>query len=123
MRFDTAIRVDYRDTEEKLLRRCAAAEEALGRAVLASCDPYVPYDTGRLAGSAVLRISPDTRMRGEIVWNTPYAKAVYFGDLRGVTYSAEHHPHAAARWFEAAKSTELADWTRRAAAAAGGAVR
>ena len=123
MRFDTAVRVDYTACERRLLARCAAAERALGGAVLTDCGPYVPYDTGRLAGSAEFRISEDAPTQGTVSWNVPYAAAVYYGDARGVRFSREKHPHACARWFEAAKSTALEAWTEKTAQGAAAGLR
>lgn len=123
MQFDMTIRIDYRAAEDRLLARCARAEQVLGREVLTACEPYVPFDTGALADSAVFRISEDAPTRGTVSWNTPYAAAVYYGDARGMRYSAEKHPHACGKWFEAAKSTALAGWTGKTAEAAGGSVR
>lgn len=46
---------------------------ALGREVMRRCDKYVPYDTGRLKGSA--RLSPGGRT---LSYSAPYAAAQYY---------------------------------------------
>lgn len=51
---------------ESLDKRRGMAVDALGKAVLASCEPYVPYRTGRLARSG-------TASGGIVSWTAPYA--------------------------------------------------
>ncbi len=86
----------------------------LGDAVAADCEIYVPYDTGALCRS--VRRGDAACGEGtvgcDIVWSSPYASAVYYGDTRGVRYRTEHHAHARARWFEGAKASALGAWTQ-----------
>lgn len=94
--------------ESRLLARwksaCSNAAAGLGDAIRDDCEIYVPYDTGTLCRSvrrgAVLQT--DDRVGCDVIWSAPYASAVYYGDLRGIRYHTEHHPHARARWFDGA---------------------
>lgn len=53
---------------------------------------------------------------GEIIWNTPYAKRVYYtGDP-----SKEKNPRATTLWCEAAKREYGKDWEKRAQKLFGG---
>ena len=98
----------------------SAAVGTLGGAILRDSTPYVPYDTGRLAGSGTVSpvVHTDDGVFCDVRWDAPYAADVYYADLRGVNFRREHHVHARARWFEGAKAVCLAAWTevmRRAA--------
>ncbi len=67
--------------------------------ILAESAPYVPYDSGTLYESGHV-IPGDPETPAYVVWDVPYARAVYYGDDRGVTFHREKHPHASARWAE-----------------------
>lgn len=97
----------------------ARAAGMLGDAVLADSTPYVPYDTGRLADSGVRGAvtAADGAAVCDVMWRTPYAADVYYGDLRGVCFRREHRPHARARWFEGAKAVGCGAWTETVRAA------
>ena len=88
---------------------CAAGTIALADAVRSDCNPYVPYDTGTLCESAFIQETEDPCLR-YVIWDTPYASAVYYGDEKGVTFHKEVHPLASARWFERAKCAFAAAW-------------
>lgn len=77
--------------------------------VLTSCEPYVPYRTGRLSDSAVATGEGDV---GEIRWTAPYAAACYYSTRQ---FGKKVHPVACGRWFEAAKAVSLPRWIRTAA--------
>ena len=112
------VRLDAGVLTSALHKRCREVLRGVGDDVIRTCAPFVPYDTGRLAGSVkhTEKESPDGGSTVcEIRWETPYAAAVYYGDRRGVRFSKEFHPHATARWFDAAKSIGLDGWLRNAA--------
>ncbi len=91
----------------------SSAAGRLGDAVMADCEPYVPYDTGELCRSAARSpVTADGDAVGcGVVWSVPYASSVYYGDTRGVRYRTEHHAHARARWFEGARAVCGERWT------------
>lgn len=95
---------------ESLDKQRGSAVDALGRAVLTSCEPYVPYRTGELARSG-------TASGGIISWSAPHAHDCYYAQR---PFRREKHPLATAGWFEAAKAVDLAVWRRAAAEAFGG---
>lgn len=91
-------------------RRIPAALRAVESAVLMSCGPFVPYNTGELYRSG--HASGDG-MHGEVTWSASHAGECYYANRE---FNRKHHPHACARWFEAAKAVDGGKW---AAAAAG----
>lgn len=98
----TGVTAAFRETLDK---RRGTAVDALGKAVLASCDPYVPYRTGRLARSG-------TASGGIVSWTAPYAHDCYYANR---PFRREVHPLAVAGWFEAAKAVDLEIWRRKVA--------
>lgn len=55
-------------------------QKVVDAAIIRYCFPYVPYDEGVLAASA----STATKIgSGEIVYDTPYARYQYYGELYG----------------------------------------
>lgn len=94
----------------------SSAVGVLGDAILHDSDPYVPYDTGHLSRSGTRSSVTDTAagFGCSVVWKTPYARAVYYGDGRRIRFRTEHHPHARARWFEGARNAALPGWLEAA---------
>ena len=58
-------------------------------------EPYVPYDTGKLANYSLKIIVGDTW--AEIHYNAPYAAEVYY-NKRGVVFKKVKHPLATSHW-------------------------
>lgn len=76
----------------------------LDNAVLKDSTPYVPRDEGFLETSG---ISGSVIGSGELVYNTPYAKAQYYGLPNK---SKDVHPQATCQWTEKAKAAMLKAW-------------
>ena len=93
------------------LSRLPGASLRLQQAVIASCEPFVPYRTGELCRSAV---TEGEGMSGKVVYTAPHASMCYYADR---PFSRKVHPQACAHWFEAAKAADLAAWTDAVAAA------
>lgn len=117
----------------------AVADEA----VLRYCAPKVPFDTGYLIRQA---LQTSIIGQGLIVYGTPYARYLYYGEVygpnipifeagelagfysppgqkkhptgRALTYQGA--PERGAFWFERMKAEHREDIVRKAAAAAGG---
>ena len=77
----------------RVQRASATAQAKLCERVLADSAEYVPYRTGKLCSSGKV---------GEksVSWTAEYAREC----------SKKAHPKATARWFEAAKSANIAVW-------------
>lgn len=58
--------------------RFARAQAAVDSAVLRYSAPYVPFETGTLNGSGVLGTKIGS---GEVIWNAPYARFLYYGNV------------------------------------------
>lgn len=87
-----------------LERNLSAAARKLETEVLRSCEPFVPYNTGRLCASGHASGSGTS---GEVVWDAAYAAECYNASRE---FNHRHHPRACARWFEAAKASDLPLW-------------
>ena len=60
--------------------------------------PWIPMRTGNLCENVAF--SP----KGEIKYNAPYARHVYYGDNKN--FNKTYHPLASARWDEAARPSQ-----------------
>lgn len=85
-----------------VMDRVPAAKQALAEAVLASCEPFVPYNTGALCRSG-------TAEGGMVRYTAAHAAKCYYSRR---PFRKEKHPHATAAWFEAAKAVSMEDWRR-----------
>ncbi|MBO7404240.1 MAG: hypothetical protein J6V24_04700 [Clostridia bacterium] len=108
------VRADLDGITRRIAAIGPAVGRALGEAVIASSEPYVPWRTGRLASSVTLNVREDGT--GEVRWTAPYAEECYYASR---PFSRRIHPLATARWFEAAKAADSPAWI----AAAQGAVK
>lgn len=89
--------------------RYQKAQKWLDNEVLKDCAPYVPMRTGNLSESG---IRGTTLGSGEIIYNAPYARKMYYGI--NFNFSKEAHPKACAQWFEKAKSEKKDSWIKGA---------
>lgn len=55
-------------------------QKAVDAAVIRECFPYLPFDEGILAGSANTATEIGS---GEVVYDTPYARYLYYGEVYG----------------------------------------
>jgi len=92
----------------ELIRRKA---QALGRSqfeldgqVLKDCNRYCPEADGFLKDSS---ITASKLGSGELVWDTPYAKAQYHDRPNK---SKDKNPYASMKWCEVAKANHLDRW-------------
>ena len=80
-------------------------------------DQFVPYKQGHLAGSAHISGNKQT-----IVYNTPYAKAQFYGFITNYktgqqsrirNYTRSEHPQASRRWDLRAKNLYMNRWLNK----------
>lgn len=83
------------------------AQKRLDSEVLRTSAPFVPMRTGALMRSGTNGTKLGT---GEIVYDTPYAKKMYYG--LNYNFSKDKHPQACAQWFEKAKAIHFDDWMK-----------
>lgn len=100
-------------------------QQVVDAAVIRECFPYVPFDEGILAGSANTATDIGS---GEVIYDTPYARYLYYGEVYGpnipktengivtgywsppekfptgekLEYSTEKNPQAGSHWFDRA---------------------
>lgn len=91
----------------------ARARYVLANEALQNMEPFVPYKNGDLTGSGHLD------QDNNIVYNTPYAKAQFYGIVGG-QYPVQHytrktHPEATKRWDLKAKSLYGDEWANKVA--------
>lgn len=124
-------------TGDKLKR----VQMAVDNAVISYCMPYCPFETGTLAQSPYRASPPGS---GQVVYNTPYARYLYYGEVMGpnipvfdddsgvptryfsppgrkkhltgkkLKYNQDTNPLAGAFWFERMKADHLQDILREA---------
>lgn len=145
--FEINARLELDDLDDILARRGlqpgGRVQKVVDNAVLRYCAPKVPFDTGYLIRSA---ITGSAIGQGLIVYATPYARYLYYGEVYGpnipifeggelasfrspkgqkkhptgrpLTYRGA--PERGAYWFERMKAEHKDDIVQEAAAAAGG---
>lgn len=112
-------------------------QKVIDKAVIRECSPYVPWDEGILAGSAYTATEIGS---GEVVYDTPYARYLYYGEVYGpnipkvengvitgywsppkkyptgrpIKYSTEHNEKAGSHWFERAMADHADDVLKEA---------
>lgn len=143
--FNAVLELD--DLDRILARRGlapgGAVQAAIDEDVIRYCDPKVPFATGTLKHSAE---TASVIGEGFIVYDTPYARYLYYGEVMGpnipvfeggelagfwsppgqkkhltgrpLSYSGE--PERGAFWFERMKAEHKDDIVNHAAAVAGG---
>lgn len=105
-------RIDLSGAERKAPLMAQAAQAAAVTAAMRDSNPYVPYETRALRGSAETQSQPE---QGRLVYGSravPYAAPQYYG-CPNKAWSG-----TTTRWFEHAADAHLAQWIeegRRAA--------
>ncbi len=120
------------DINKRLQKDVHEKQKIVDSECLRYMDPYIPYDTGTLAKSAVIGTVIGS---GLIVQNTPYARYLYYGEVYGpnipittggevtgfyspahkeptgrpIQYNTTKHPLAGKMWFERMKQDHLND--------------
>ena len=146
LRFDASIDLSELNT---LLRRRGLepggkVQRLVDNAVIRYCDPKVPFATGTLKHSAITASVPGS---GLVVYATPYARYLYYGEIMGPNIPVYEHgvltgffslssrpkhltgrpltyngaPERGSFWFERMMAEHKRDIIREAARAAGGA--
>ena len=116
-------------------------QKAVDAAVIRECFPYVPFDEGILAGSANTATEIGS---GEVVYDTPYARYLYYGEVYGpnipivengeivgwkspkekhstgrtLQYNTDKNPLAGSHWFDRAMADHKDDILKEAQDAA-----
>jgi len=89
------------------------AQRWLDNEIVKDSEPYVPYRKGTTTRSVYSTIGS-----GKLVYNTPYARKIYYGT--NMHFNHNTHPKACAQWFEKAKAVNLKKWMDGVKKIAGG---
>lgn len=101
------------DFQDKWQGQYDKAQKFVDSEVLRLSDPYIPMQTGMLKKSGILGTVIGS---GEVIWNAPYAKYLYYGNVmvgkapkvitaKLITYHGA--PIRGAMWFERMKKDKL----------------
>lgn len=108
------IKVDWKGIERTLKSKKLDAQTVLDLQIIHDTDPFVPMRQGTMAGSAMLSSEIG---KGKIVYDTPYARHLYYGinvkTGRPFEYSKAKHPKACERWVDASKALYLDKWVKK----------
>ena len=102
------IEFDENETEKRIKERVYQVQPRFDNLVMRDSNFYCPHDTGTLQKSV---ITSSRLGSGLLTWNTPYAKAQYYGYPNK---SKHHNPNATGKWFETAKANKIKEWERLA---------
>ncbi|GGE47647.1 hypothetical protein GCM10011391_28040 [Pullulanibacillus camelliae] len=91
----------------KIHKATGFALPILTQQVVKDSNFYIPYDTGEMMMSS-LRASDFNN--GKAVWDTPYAKKMYYGI--NFNFSHDINPHAQAMWPKKAESAHKKEWSQ-----------
>ncbi len=106
--------------------RYSRAQQFVDSEILRLSDPYTPMQSGMLKTSSILGTAVGS---GEVVWNAPYARYLYYGKVmvgrapktvtdRDLTFHGA--PKRGAFWFERMKRDKGQQILNKAARIAGG---
>lgn len=101
------VTVDTKRITPKVLKATKGAIYPVSSQVLKDSNFYIPLDTGNMRDSSIR--SSDLE-KGKIVWDTPYARRMYYGTH--FRFSKYKNPRAQALWAEKAKSAHSREWAR-----------
>lgn len=104
----TKVTVDLSRVETKLgPNNIKGAKYAMMNDMLKDMQPFVPSDTGVLQQTGV--ISAD---KTALIWNTPYARAQFYGTNGKAVFKNYTTPGTGPRWDKRAKSLYMSDWVK-----------
>lgn len=96
---------DISAIQQQVIQAANRAQAVLDEQILKDSNFYVPMDTQQLERSGIINSKIG---EGLLIWNTPYARRIYYGEQ--YNFSKDKNPNARALWFEYAKSIHLASW-------------
>ncbi len=85
------IKTNKRAIKARVRTACAEARRVISNEFLKDSNKYARHDTGEMIKSSIRSSNID---EGELIWDTPYARRVYY---RG-TPSTDKNPNASLQW-------------------------
>lgn len=98
---------EIRNKYQKAFSKGGEIQRYIDTEVLKGIEPYIPYDEGQLTSSA---ISNTVIGSGLIIWDTPYAKNLFYGKTKNgqdMVYQQQIHPLAGRNWTERYKADQM----------------
>ena len=105
--------MDVRKVLGRLQKRLDDALPLIANEVRSDCNRYVRVDQSTMRQSSY---TASDLANGKIIWNTPYAKRMYYTGTPSKDVNAE----ASLRWCETAKEKHAQEWLALAQREAGG---
>ncbi|MFD1425502.1 minor capsid protein [Kroppenstedtia sanguinis] len=102
-----SVKIDLQRIKPKMKKATNAAVGIVTQQVVKDSNLYAPMDTGNLINSS---LSSSDFPGGKAVWNTPYARRLYYGT--SFKFAKDKNPRAQALWYEKAKAVHLDGWVR-----------
>ena len=88
-------------------RAIIGGQHALGNQMLGDMNLYVPRRSGTLQSTGHI-----ARNNEVLVWNTPYAKAQFYGSAGPRVFRQYTTPGTGKRWDLVAKGNHMGDWKK-----------
>lgn len=98
---------DGKIIKANVIQRIESVQGYLDYLVVKDSNYFCPLETSVLQKSAIINT---TMGSGLLIWQTPYARAQYYGEK--FDHSKQRNPNACAKWFEAAKARWHSKWVR-----------
>lgn len=108
MSWGVSIEYDTKEAERKLGAQARdRGQYAMGNQMLADMTMYVPMKEGSLRQSGHMSEDNDW-----LIWDTPYAKAQFYGSNGIANFSNYTTPGTGKRWDNQAKGNHMNDWKK-----------
>ena len=98
--------LDTDKVKKRVEKRLGKVQFELDSQILKDSNYYAPDSEGFLIDSGVTASKLGT---GELIWNTPYSAAQYYGLP---DKSTDKNPNASMKWFEVAKAKRKMAWEK-----------
>lgn len=101
------VKTDVAHIPRNIANSTKKAQFLLTQQVLKDSNTFIPADTWALRDSSLSSSNFD---KGQIVWNTPYARRLYYGTH--YKFSKDKNMWAQSGWFKKAEAVYGAQWTK-----------
>lgn len=106
IQYNVTVEMNGQKTKDRITKRIENIQGVLDAQIMKDSNFYCPMYTGTLIKSVIIS---SVLGSGLLTWNTPYAKAQYYGFPN--KYKLKN-PNATQKWFEAAKASKLKSWVK-----------
>lgn len=115
MSIGVSVKVDLKGISDKVSpQTLLKAKRIVANQILMDTDKYVPRRSGDLRLSASIAINGS-----EVIWNTVYARAQFYGTNGIVTFNKYTTPQTGKKWMEVSEKANMNRWEKTAVKAIG----